>query len=157
MTVYVVPILSDKQSALQQLIDAHFPGLVYGHRPDGSPVIRGLGREISVSHSRRFLALTVGADLRRIGVDIEEPRPSQLLRVRDRFLSPAEQDFWADDLLTPWTIKEAVYKAAATEGLPLLAIDARRDAATLADGRRFRINTTVTADYALTTAELWNP
>lgn len=88
------------------------------HRPDGSPVIIGSSREISISHCTGMAALAVGKS-QRIGIDIELPRPT-LRRVADKFISATEFDRWgADDtmLLKAWTIKEALYKAAGQRGV----------------------------------------
>ncbi len=86
---------------------------------------------ISISHSTNHCLLAVGNSPHiNIGVDIESPRP-QLLRVAQRFLTPAEEDsanLCCDEtlklglLLKYWTAKEAVYKAALTPGLALKEI-----------------------------------
>ena len=99
------------REALPQFSDAEI-----GHLPSGAPVICGADRlaTISISHSRRP-----------IGVDTEAAnRTRQLLRVAPRFLAPSQQ-CWATDpdlLLRAWTIKEAIYKAAAIAGWPLTEI-----------------------------------
>jgi len=93
------------------------PEAVLSHRPDGSPVVEGLDREISVSHCAGMAALAVGG-CDRIGVDIELPRAT-LGRVVHKFLSASEMTEWVadDDLLLAWTIKEALYKAAGVAGV----------------------------------------
>lgn len=103
---------------------------IVAHHPSGAPFIEGDEKlKISISHSRHHCLLAVGSGVNAIGVDIEEPR-DQLLRVRDRFLAPAEATC-VDLLPTPsqltmlciyWTAKEAVYKAASTAGLGLKEI-----------------------------------
>lgn len=122
------------------------------HNDDGAPQLVGSPLEISISHSRRFAAVMLSPQ-GPCGVDIEEPRLDQLSRVRSKFLTPGEMA--ADvDLLTAWTAKEAVFKAARTPGLGLSMIDtlSRPGIAQLPDGRRFRLQTLVTPDYTLTTA-----
>ena len=122
------------------------------HDADGAPQLVGAPFEVSISHSRRFAAVmlsTAGP----CGVDIEEPRLDQLARVRAKFLTPGEMSANVD-LLTAWTAKEAVFKAARTPGLGLSMIDtlSAPGLALLPDGRRFRLQTVATPDYTLTTA-----
>ena len=61
-----------------------------------------------------------------MGIDAERRDRSQVLGIRERFLSDAEMAMVAaDDVvanITAWTAKEALYKAALTPG-----IDLRRD------------------------------
>lgn len=110
------------REALPQFSDAEI-----GHLPSGAPVICGADRlaTISISHSRTTLLLAVSRSGRPIGVDTEAAnRTRQLLRVAPRFLAPSQQ-CWATDpdlLLRAWTIKEAIYKAAAIAGWPLTEI-----------------------------------
>lgn len=107
---------------------------------------------VSISHSRHWAAVALNPECR-IGVDIEEARPEQLRRVAPKFLSGAERRLWDDRLLEAWTCKEAVYKAAGVRGLPLADIDLTSEGvATVPDGRKFRLSTTITPDYTLTTA-----
>lgn len=98
------------------------PDTIIDHHPDGAPFIPGLAREISISHCRGCVALAVGGTSR-LGIDIEEPRPT-LTRVVSKFLSPDEITRYTslDDLLWAWTYKEAAYKAAGTPGLSLTDI-----------------------------------
>ena len=110
------------REALPQFSDAEI-----GHLPSGAPVICGANTvaTLSVSHSRTTLLLAVNRSGHPIGVDTETTdRTRQLLHVAPRFLSPAQQ-CWAVDpglLLRAWTIKEALYKAAAIAGWPLTEI-----------------------------------
>lgn len=95
-----------------------------GHYPDGAPLIEGREENISVSHSTRTAALAVSTGKAPIGIDIELYR-SQLDRVAPRVFSPDELPYYSESehrLLTGWTLKEAIYKAARTPGL-----DFRRD------------------------------
>lgn len=110
--------IAGQKLAVRRLVaEALGPEAVLSHRPDGSPVVEGLGREISVSHCAGLAALAVGGR-DRIGVDIERPRAA-LGRVVHKFLSASEMKEWtADgDLLRAWTIKEALYKAAGVAGV----------------------------------------
>ena len=85
----------------------------------------GTPTTIPIKHSRTTLLLAVSRSGRPIGVDTEAAnRTRQLLRVAPRFLAPSQQ-CWATDpdlLLRAWTIKEAIYKAAAIAGWPLTEI-----------------------------------
>lgn len=105
------------------------------HRPSGAPYADYTAdhREsaemlpsISLSHGGGWAVLAVGGIRDAIGVDIEAPR-NQLFRVIDRFVSPTEKERWDCTSLSVlqwlWTVKEAVYKAALTPGLPLKEIE----------------------------------
>lgn len=86
------------------------------HRPDGAPAIDGIPY-LSITHSKRLAAVAIHPSAP-IGIDAEEDRRDTLRRVKERFLTASEMQ-WIDDdhLLDAWTIKEAVYKAAAAPGL----------------------------------------
>ena len=77
----------------------------------------GFSREISISHCKGYAAIGIG-NTARIGIDIETPRAT-LRRVTRKFLSEEEQKQFTDDeaLLTAWTMKEALYKAAGIAGI----------------------------------------
>ncbi len=151
--VTIAPILTTRGETVAGLIRSGVgPEVTYTHAPDGSPLLCGSALHISISHSRHLAAIALHPELRP-GVDIEEPRPGQLERVARKFLSESELQLWRHRLLEAWTCKEAVYKAAGTPGLPLLAIDLTTEGvATLPDGRRFALRTTLTPDYAITVA-----
>jgi phosphopantetheinyl transferase len=157
MKIHVAPIETKAREAVRSLIDAHVGAEVeLTHDAHGAPLLVGSPLHISISHSRRFAAIALDAD-RRIGIDVEEARQEQLARVSSRFV---RQDDCPLPLLTLWTIKEAVYKAAGIPGLSLL--DIRAVSPTLADlpahARSFAIQTTATPHYTLTTAQpLSNP
>lgn len=94
------------------------------HAPSGRPLLENAdGLYISISHSADYVAVAFG-HLEGIGIDVEQPR-AQLARVAPRVLSAAEMAVYGRSeslLLRAWTLKEALYKAALTEG-----IDFRRD------------------------------
>lgn len=139
------------------LIATHVaPNAVLSHDADGAPLLSGSSLHISISHSRRFAAIALHPT-QRIGVDVEEMRAGQLRRVQSRFISPSEAAQWAatdSQLLAAWTIKEAVYKAAATPGLPLTAINlsAAPGTALLPNGRWFAISTVVEPERTISLA-----
>lgn len=102
------------------------------HTPSGAPLLEGEHTRISITHTGHLLAVaslpkTPEADLTcfsprtAMGIDAERADREQVLRIRDRFLSPEEQALVAaDDVeanVVAWTVKEALYKAALTEGL----------------------------------------
>lgn len=149
----------DAETEAVRRLTAHAFGTGAGleHNPDGSPFIKGSDAAISISHSQTHAFLAVYHGLR-IGLDAEQPR-QQLMRVAGKFLSEQEMNLWQtiDDLLTAWTIKEAVYKAAGTQGLPLTAIrlpekDSPRPMAVIPGGRRFRLLINHTASHTITVA-----
>lgn len=96
-----------------------------GHKSSGAPFIPERSDIcLSVSHSGDLVAVALSTAP--LGIDIQIPS-ARLERVRSRFISPldAMPDVAVegrDPLLIMWTIKEAVYKAALTEGLPLKSI-----------------------------------
>lgn len=94
------------------------------HDPHGAPVLPGW--QLSITHSRAVatVAICPAGQSPAFGIDAEEWRPT-LRKVTSKFLSPGEaaRPLDEDALLRLWTIKEAVYKAAATPALPLPAID----------------------------------
>ena len=106
------------------------------HLDNGAPVLDGASQRISVSHTPHFLAV---ASLPRtpeialdevnarsaLGIDIEKADRSQVIKVRDKFLSDRELAMLpaveSEEKATPqeikeyiaaWTCKEALYKAA---------------------------------------------
>ncbi|MDE6007551.1 MAG: 4'-phosphopantetheinyl transferase superfamily protein [Muribaculaceae bacterium] len=103
-----------------------------GHFPDGAPFLYGESNRISITHCNGLFAvatlpstpevdLAVFTPRAAMGIDAERVDRSQVLRVRDRFLSPDElSDIPADDVrlnVLAWTIKEAAYKALRMPGL----------------------------------------
>lgn len=94
------------------------------HAPSGRPLLENADwLYISISHSADYVAVAFG-HLEGIGIDVEQPR-TQLARVAPRVLSEAEMAVYGRNerlLLKAWTLKEALYKAALTEG-----VDFRRD------------------------------
>lgn len=119
-------IAAGKTALLREALP-QFPDAEISNLPSGAPVICGADNfaTISVSHSRTTLLLAVSRSGHPIGVDTETAdRSRQLRHVAPRFLSQAQQ-CWATDpglLLRAWTIKEALYKAAAIAGWPLTEI-----------------------------------
>lgn len=105
-----------------------------GHFTNGAPFLFGQTTRISITHTDHLLAVaslpkTPEADLAKfaqrtaLGIDAERADRSQVLKVRDRFLSDSEKELIDSDSVVDnviaWTAKEALYKAAMTEGLDL--------------------------------------
>lgn len=102
-----------------------------GHFPDGAPFLFSTPARISITHTGHLLAVaslpkTPEADLgvfsprTAMGIDAESLGRSQVMRVRDKFLSEEEKALTGDSLernIVAWTAKEALYKAALTPGL----------------------------------------
>ena len=103
-----------------------------GHFPNGAPFIFGDTARISMTHTDHLLAVatlpkTPEADLAKflprtaMGIDAERLDRSQVIKVRDKFLSDEEKALVPEDELEKniiaWTCKEALYKAAMTDGI----------------------------------------
>lgn len=103
-----------------------------GHYHNGAPFIYGDNSRISITHCNGLLAvatlpptpevdLSVFSERACLGIDAESADRSQVLNIRTRFLNDDELAMLpADDVkknVQAWTIKEAAYKAAMTEGL----------------------------------------
>lgn len=103
-----------------------------GHFPNGAPFIFGESARISMTHTDHLLAVatlpkTPEADLAKfqprtaMGIDAERLDRSQVIKVRDKFLSEEEKSMVPEDDLEKniiaWTCKEAAYKAGMTEGI----------------------------------------
>ena len=103
-----------------------------GHFANGAPFLFGETSRISLTHTNHLLAVatlpkTPEADLAKfslrtaLGIDAESLDRSQVLKVRDKFLSDSEKIIIKEDNLEAniiaWTAKEALYKAGMTEGI----------------------------------------
>lgn len=103
-----------------------------GHFHNGAPFLMGETERISITHTGRFLAvatlpptpeveLSMFSERAAMGIDAERADRSQVLKVREKFLSAEELDMIPkDDVfmnVMAWTAKEALYKAAMQTGL----------------------------------------
>lgn len=103
-----------------------------GHFENGAPFLCGETSRISISHSGHLLvvatlprtpeaALSEFSTRTALGIDTERSDREQVLKVRERFLNPAEMAMIpSDDIeanVRAWTAKEALYKAALTPGI----------------------------------------
>lgn len=116
-----------ERRCVDQMLSQLVPGAVLTHAADGAPLLEGVEMHISVSHCREYAAVALCPD-GPVGIDIEQPRPSQLQRVASRFLTTDEQAAIGPDhgsLLRAWTAKEAAYKLLrpATPSLQAIALN----------------------------------
>ena len=103
-----------------------------GHFKNGAPFLYGETARISVTHCDGLLAVATlpstpeveldsFSERAALGIDAERADRKQVLRIRERFLSSAELSLVPEDDIClnvlAWTVKEAAYKAALTEGL----------------------------------------
>ena len=98
-----------KQYLISKLLDREAVQIIYDSK--GKPHLAGDTRHISLSHSHGKLAIIVN-DHEPTGIDIELIR-NKVLRIRHKFLSPAELAETGDDvekLLIYWAAKESLYK-----------------------------------------------
>lgn len=127
-----------EKAAEKLLLQEAFPGmrhLAIGHHPSGAPYLALPDGQrpddtplpaISISHSREIAVLAVAPHGTRVGIDTETAdRSEQLTRLAPRFLSPGQMAYWGTQpasLFWAWTIKEAAYKAAGLDLLPMRQI-----------------------------------
>lgn len=119
------------------------------HLPSGAPVLEGVEASVSVSHCPGGVCVAIGASGCRVGIDAESGRRgAQLGRVAGKFLSSSQAEVWGagtGSLLKGWVIKEALYKAASSPGMPLheipLPASCDADSANLVlGGRCYNVN-----------------
>src|SRR6185369_876971 len=93
--------------------------LMISYHENGRPLLSN-GVKISVSHAGHKLAVLFSRKGVDAGVDLEQVR-EKVLRIREKFLSPAEladlKEAPLELYTTYWAVKEAVYKAMCTPGL----------------------------------------
>jgi phosphopantetheinyl transferase len=80
---------------------------------DGKPWLTDRSRQISISHSRNFVAVMLHTH-RNVGIDIE-CHSEKILKIYKRFLNQQEQFFFGsiydkNQLLLLWSAKEVLYK-----------------------------------------------
>lgn len=110
----------ERQAVARLLRELLGEGVKVEHRPSGAPYLPGHELFVSISHSARHAVVALNPTCP-VGVDAETLRP-QLERVKEKFLSADEILRFTSlpQLLRSWCIKEAAYKAAGIEGLPLV-------------------------------------
>lgn len=96
-------------------------GSTIGHTASGAPCFIGSTQRISISHSQRSAAIALSLNGASIGIDIES-MSEKISRVADHFLNKDDSECFSgsiEALTAAWAAKEAVYKAAPTDGLTL--------------------------------------
>jgi phosphopantetheinyl transferase len=97
------------QYLLKELLNTE--DFLLGYTVHNKPYLEGRREHISISHSHDKLAIIVN-EKENTGIDIELVR-DKVLNIREKFLSPNELAFAANDvekLITLWACKEAMYK-----------------------------------------------
>ncbi len=97
---------------LLQFLFADFPYHLIQVADTRKPYLPGDEYHFSISHCGDYAAAIVSKD-KRVGVDIEIP-VEKIEKIRDKFLSPEEQDLLLNgdlhQLTALWSAKEAVFK-----------------------------------------------
>lgn len=124
-----------KLFALQILSEAEGDYRSIEHLECGAPIFEGIPQRISISHTSHCMVIaslpkTPDIDLSSVsvrtamGIDLEKADRSQVIKIRDKFLSSSEKKLFPeiedkenvseDDIrrhILAWTCKEALYKA----------------------------------------------
>lgn len=124
-----------KLFALQIFSEAEGDYRSIGHLECGAPVLDGIPQRISVSHTSHCMVIAslpktpdIALDEINVrtamGIDLEKADRTQVLKIRDKFLSPSEKELLPavadvekaseDDIrrhILAWTCKEALYKS----------------------------------------------
>lgn len=85
---------------------------------NGKPVLNNALVQVSISHSRNFIAFASASHA--IGIDIEECN-ERILKVKDRFLNDSEKKIFNQnsivELTIAWCAKEAMFKLNKNDGI----------------------------------------
>jgi phosphopantetheinyl transferase len=106
---------------VHRLIHELAPDSGLSHLPNGAPYIEGYPYNISLSHTKGFIAFVAHPKPYPAGIDIEY-KGERVLRVRERFLTPQEnaaidESHAAEHLLLYWCAKETLYKLLRDSGI----------------------------------------
>ena len=104
---------------LQQTIPG-FPFEKMAIAATGKPFLHGTPYHFSISHSFPYVAVAFSE--RSVGIDVQVFQP-KISRLKDKFLSVAEQKWFADSmekLTLAWTAKEAAYKRLEKNGVDFI-------------------------------------
>lgn len=94
---------------LQNMLNSETVELEYD--PHNRPYLKGRSEHISISHSHRWLAISIHKT-NETGVDVELIR-EKVSHIKHKFLCDEEMAFAHDDIekmILLWTCKEAIYK-----------------------------------------------
>lgn len=105
------PLKRKEYAATRFLKHSLFGKQQISYDTSGSPLIENAGH-ISISHSKRFVAIGVCADFQ-IGIDIE-PIQNKAMLLSSKFIHPSEKQ-WFDTsdevaMTSLWSLKESLYK-----------------------------------------------
>ena len=134
------------------LLNKFFPGedVTLTHNADGMPILSN-GMNISISHTRGFVALIVSKE-KRVALDIEYIN-ERVRRVGRMFLREDEPFTEIHDMLVVWCVKETMYKLYSSMKLSFEEIRVRPFSA-LPEGMvvadNLRTNETITLEYRVT-------
>jgi 4'-phosphopantetheinyl transferase len=94
------------------------PSFEIEYLSSGKPFLINSQKQISISHSKNFIAFA-SAD-HPIGIDIEECN-DRILKIKDRFLNESEKKIFnqssISELTIAWCVKEALFKLNANHGI----------------------------------------
>lgn len=109
--------------ALSLLEDEERANLAYTE--NGRPYFKTLDKDISIAHSRSYVAIaTSGSKSTPVGIDVEDV-PEAPINSSPRFLTEQEEELQKNGTpyLTVWTKKEALFKFLKNDSLVLPKID----------------------------------
>lgn len=125
-----------KLFAMQILAEADGDYREFVHYPSGAPALEGVPQRVSISHTSHCMVVatlpkTPDVDLEgfcqrtAMGIDLERADRRQVLKIKDKFLTPDEVSLLptadvpedaetgvVEKYILAWTCKEALYKAA---------------------------------------------
>lgn len=111
-----LPVKRQREVAAERLLlqQAFGKPVILTHDGQGAPMVTGMDVSISITHTVGLVGLAWNAHLV-VGLDAERIDRRQVIKVRDKFLNAAEQQFIAEDdqaaHIIAWTAKEAIIKA----------------------------------------------
>ena len=111
-----LPVKRQREVAAERLLlqQAFGKPVTLTHDGQGAPMVTGMDVSISITHTVGLVGLAWNAHLV-VGLDAERIDRRQVIKVRDKFLNAAEQQFIAEDdqaaHIIAWTAKEAIIKA----------------------------------------------
>ena len=111
-----LPVKRQREVAAERLLlqQAFGKPVTLTHDGQGAPMVTGMDVSISITHTVGLVGLAWNAH-HVVGLDAERIDRRQVIKVRDKFLNAAEQQFIAEDdqaaHIIAWTAKEAIIKA----------------------------------------------
>lgn len=163
-----LPVKRQREVAAERLLlqQAFGKPVTLTHDGQGAPMVTGMDVSISITHTVGLVGLAWNAHLV-VGLDAERIDRRQVIKVRDKFLNAAEQQFIAEDdqaaHIIAWTAKEAIIKAERnsaldwTDGICLEPFDIRDDETLVTArcaGRRYSLVSRILEGHRVTVATL---